>query len=124
MFKINILTKGFKFNKPTITDMLFDARILPNPFYVKELKNKTGLDTDVFNYVINNDTAYNYLEKIINLIDYYVGYRKHKHNSMTITIACTGGQHRSVAVAEYLKNNLGYDINVVHTDLEKVNTNA
>lgn len=94
---------GFKYGISKGADMVFDVRLLDNPFYVPELKNKTGKDEEVFNYVINKENARSYLSKLTELLDYvFDSYEREGKRHMTIGIGCTGGKHRSVSVAGYL----------------------
>lgn len=94
---------GFKYGISKGADMVFDVRLLDNPFYVPELKNKTGKDEEVFNYVINKENARSYLSKLTELLDYvFDSYEREGKRHITIGIGCTGGKHRSVSVAGYL----------------------
>jgi len=94
---------GFKNGVPDDADIVIDTRILENPFYVDNLKNKTGLDKRVRDYVLNNDKAQNFLPKLIDYLDYTLkSYGTEERRHITVCIGCTGGQHRSVTVAKYL----------------------
>lgn len=95
---LKIITFGFKYGVKGEFDMLFDARVLPNPYYINELKDKTGLDDDVYNYVINSKEAKEFLPYVVDIIKYTLK----KRENVTVAIACTGGCHRSVSVARYL----------------------
>ncbi|MDO4197551.1 MAG: RNase adapter RapZ [Erysipelotrichaceae bacterium] len=94
---------GFKNGVPDDADVVFDVRILKNPFYVAELKPQTGNDQPVRDYVLNSKTTEAYLEKLVSYLDFYFEScnRKEKRHIM-VCIGCTGGQHRSVTVANYL----------------------
>ncbi len=103
-------------------DLNFDVRCLPNPFYVPELKKKTGLDSDVYEYVFNNDTARSLLSKLTDLIDFLIPlYIKEGKTQLVIGFGCTGGQHRSVSFARAIHDHLleeGYDVSVRHRDIK------
>lgn len=94
---------GFKYGISKGADMVFDVRLLDNPFYIPELKNKTGKDEEVFKYVIEKENAESYLKKLTELLDYvFDSYEREGKRHMTIGVGCTGGKHRSVSVARYL----------------------
>lgn len=114
---------GFKYGPATEADLMFDVRCLPNPFYIDELRHKTGLDKEVKDYVLEKKTASELLTKLIDLIDYLVPlYLKEGKSSIVIAIGCTGGKHRSVTFAEEIHKYLvekGYISTVNHRDIEK-----
>ena len=103
--------------------MVFDVRCLPNPFYVDELKNKTGLDAEVREYVMDSDNSRELLEKLRDLVGFLVPlYQKEGKSQLIIGVGCTGGKHRSVTFAEALYQFLaeqGYNVRVVHRDISK-----
>lgn len=118
--KIEILIHsfGYKYGLPIDADMIFDARFLPNPFYVPELKPLCGLDKPVKDYVLNMEAAQKFMEqcsKLIMLVMPY--YEKEGKRILHIGVGCTGGQHRSVAIAEGLAEKLkaaGYGVYAEH----------
>lgn len=114
---------GYKHGIPTDTDYVFDVRCFPNPFYVEELKNMTGLDDEAREYVFSSDEANGFLEKLFDMIDYSLNlFAKKERKQLTISIGCTGGKHRSVAVTEALSSHLkakGLNVTTVHRDIEK-----
>lgn len=114
---------GFKYGPATEADLMFDVRCLPNPFYVDELRHKTGLDEEVKRYVLDKPTASELLKKLLDLIDYLIPlYIKEGKSSLVIAIGCTGGKHRSVTFAEEIHKHLlekGYISSVNHRDIEK-----
>lgn len=118
---VNIVSFGFKRGTPLDCDLVFDVRFMPNPFYEDNLKNKTGMDKDVSEYVLSCKSSQLFLEKLCDLLLYLLPlYTKEGKNSLVIGIGCTGGRHRSVAVAENLKNVLSqknYYVNVNHRDI-------
>ncbi len=121
--KLNIMAFGFKYGVPTEADMVFDVRCFPNPFYVDKLKNKTGNDKEVQDYVMSTSSAVTFLNKICDLMDFLIPlYTEDGKLSLTVAIGCTGGKHRSVTMTnklyEHLKEN-GHKANVVYRDLGK-----
>lgn len=94
---------GYKNGLPDDADLVIDVRMLDNPFYVEKLKNKTGNDKDVKNYVLKSKVTQRYLKKLIPLLDFdFKEYDKEEKKHLTICVGCTGGQHRSVTIANYL----------------------
>ncbi len=114
---------GFKYGTPADADLIFDVRCIPNPFYVPELKNLTGLDHEVTDWLNSHAVTGQFLEKIYQFLDFTLPlYRKEGKSQLVIGIGCTGGRHRSVAVAEAVTayvSYLGYDASVSHRDMEK-----
>lgn len=121
--KIQCKSFGFKYGADTEADLVFDVRCLPNPFYVEDLKQKTGLDTEVQNYVMNSEESVEFLGRITDFIDCAVPlYAKEGKSQLTIAFGCTGGKHRSVTFAELLTEHLKkqeYDCVSVHRDIQK-----
>ena len=104
--------------------MIFDVRFLPNPFYIDELKHKTGNDKEVQDYVMSFDEAHIFMDKLTELINFLIpNYIKEGKYQLVIGIGCTGGQHRSVTLAnelyERLKDKGSYGIKISHRDVEK-----
>ncbi len=94
---------GFKNGVPDDADVILDVRMLDNPFYVPELKELTGMEKEVSDYVLNSDRTQAYLEKAIAYLDFmFEAYDKEEKRHLTICVGCTGGQHRSVTIANYL----------------------
>ena len=121
--KIQCNSFGFKYGSDTEADLVIDVRCLPNPFYVEELKKKTGLDEQVREYVMNSSESHEFYNKLLSFIDSAVPlYAKEGKSQLTIAFGCTGGKHRSVTFAEkigaYLKEN-GYNCSIVHRDIQK-----
>jgi UPF0042 nucleotide-binding protein len=122
---INIISFGFKYGIPIECDLVFDVRFIPNPYYVEELKKLTGKNEAVKNYVMNNECTKVFFDKITDLLDFLItNYRKEGKTQLIIGIGCTGGQHRSVAIAEslyqYLLSNK-YSVVIDHRDIDKAN---
>ncbi len=100
---ITCMSFGFKYGIPPEADLIFDVRCLPNPFYIKELKHKTGLDEDVRKYVLDFDVTQQFVEKLISFIDFSIPlYKEEGKSELVIGIGCTGGKHRSVTLARLL----------------------
>lgn len=117
---ISIMSFGFKNGIPTDADLVFDVRFLPNPFYVESLKKLTGNDKPVRDYVMSFPEAGQFMEKLEDMISFLIpGYVKEGKNQLVIAIGCTGGQHRSVTIANALAERLrggDYGINLYHRD--------
>ncbi|MCL1924284.1 MAG: RNase adapter RapZ [Defluviitaleaceae bacterium] len=102
-FTMTIISFGFKYGIPTDADNIFDVRFIENPFYIQDLKHQTGNDEAVKSFVLEKEPAKAFLEKSIDLIQYLIPhYIRENKNSLIIAIGCTGGQHRSVAIANYI----------------------
>ena len=120
-FTINVQSFGFKHGIQIDADLVFDVRFLPNPYYVKSLRPLTGMDDDVYNYVMKWKETNTFYEKLLDLLLFMIpGYKKEGKSQLVIAIGCTGGQHRSVALAQRLSEDLrqhfDYDILVHHRD--------
>ena len=97
---VNVISFGFKYGVPIEADMVFDVRFLPNPYYIEELRHKTGLDDPVYDYVFRDGTAAEFLDKLLEMLLFLLPlYEKEGKYSLTVGIGCTGGQHRSVSIA-------------------------
>ncbi|WP_099974459.1 RNase adapter RapZ [Lactobacillus terrae] len=122
-FQIQTMSFGFKYGLPIDADIVMDVRFLKNPFYIDELKAKTGQDKEVYDYVMNADGTENFYTKFFDLLkDIVPGYKAEGKSNLTIAIGCTGGQHRSVAITERLSKDLaklGYNTDISHRDMEK-----
>lgn len=120
-FIISVISFGFKRGIPLDADFVFDMRFIPNPFYIKELKHHTGKEKDVSDYVLSFDESKIFLSKIEDLVKYLLPFfMKQDKNQLVIGIGCTGGMHRSVAIAEELflrLQNAGYNVNLEHRDI-------
>ena len=120
-FPINIISFGFKNGVPNDADMIFDVRFITNPYYLPELKNKTGLDSEVSDFVMATNEARVFFGKLTDMMDYLIPlYIMEGKGQLTIAIGCTGGRHRSVTIANELNRHLikkGYGSNVEHRSL-------
>ncbi len=120
-FSINVTSFGFKHGIQMDADLVFDVRFLPNPYYVEDLRPMTGEDEAVYNYVMKWKETEIFYEKLMDLLKFMVpGYKKEGKAQLVIAIGCTGGQHRSVALAKRIGQELGeifdYNVYVHHRD--------
>lgn len=118
---ITILSFGFKYGIPADADLVFDVRFLPNPFYIDELKHKTGDDKEVQDYVMGFPEASDFLAKLVDMLNFLIpNYIKEGKYQLVIGIGCTGGRHRSVTLANELyanmKDNGSYGLKLYHRD--------
>ncbi|MBQ8803005.1 MAG: RNase adapter RapZ [Tyzzerella sp.] len=121
---VTILSFGFKYGIPNDADLVFDVRFLPNPYYIEELRAKTGNDKEIRDFVMENEKAEEFLMKLEDLVRFlipnYVAEGKHQ---LVIAIGCTGGKHRSVTLANELfaklQSDEGFGIKIEHRDIEK-----
>ena len=120
---ITVLSFGFKYGIPTDSDLVFDVRFLPNPYYVPELKALNGNDAPVYNYVMKATQAKEFLDKLEDMILFLIpNYIVEGKNHLVISIGCTGGKHRSVTLANAITERLAklsYGVKVEHRDIEK-----
>ena len=118
--RLTIMSFGFKFGLPPEADLVLDVRCLPNPFYVPELKHKTGLDQEVVDFVMSHPEAQELLHRYENFLQYALPlYVKEGKSQLTIAVGCTGGKHRSITFARKLAEYctaLGYEPGVQHRD--------
>ncbi len=121
--KINLVSFGYAYGIPLDADIVLDVRFLPNPFFVPELKNKTGEEQDVRDYVKSNEVYEGFFPM---LLDFFVNliplFEKEGKSYLTICLGCTGGKHRSVSLVNELKGHLrmmDYNISVMHRDIDK-----
>ena len=119
---INVLSFGFKYGVPTEADIVMDVRFLPNPFFIKELRDLNGTQDPVIRFVMQQGQTQIFLDKFTELINYLLPrYREEGKNYLTVAVGCTGGKHRSVVVTEQLKvqlSGLGYPVTAGHRDME------
>lgn len=122
IFSVNMLSFGFKYGIPIDADLVFDVRFLPNPHYVAHLQPLTGLNPDVATYVFKWSDTQKFNEKVLDLLEFMLPqYKKEGKSQLVVAIGCTGGQHRSVALAEYFSKQLSehYITHVSHRDIDK-----
>ena len=120
---VNVISFGFKYGIPIEADLVFDVRFLPNPYYVASLREKTGMDAEVADFVFGYDRTREFMQRLTSLIDYLLPcYIEEGKYSLTVAVGCTGGQHRSVAVAQALAEHveqLGHSVRRIHRDVDK-----
>ena len=122
IFTGNVMSFGFKHGMPIDADLVFDVRFLRNPYYVEHMRPMTGLDEEVSTYVLRWQDTQKLIEKLIDLLNFMLPhYKKEGKSQLVIAIGCTGGQHRSVAISEFLGNYLknDYPVRITHRDIEK-----
>ena len=120
---VNVISFGFRHGPPQVAELLFDLRFLPNPYFEENLRERTGLDAEVAEYVLKSATGAAFFERLGAFVDYLLPlYDREGKAYVTIGVGCTGGRHRSVAVAQALAGRLRKDsreVNVEHRDVEK-----
>lgn len=122
---VTIMSFGFKFGVPADCDLVFDVRFLTNPYYIPELKHKTGEDKEVQDFVLDSEVSREFLEKLTDMVKFLIpNYIDEGKNQLVIGIGCTGGHHRSVTVAKELYKQLdsadaGYGIRIAHRDITR-----
>ena len=122
-FIITVMSFGFKYGIPRDSDMVQDVRFLPNPYYDLELRDKTGNDKEVQDYVMNCKEGPEFLDKFMDLVGFLVpNYIKEGKNQLVISVGCTGGKHRSVSIANAVYESVQkskYTVRIVHRDIAK-----
>ena len=121
---ITVLSFGFKFGIPNDSDLVFDVRFLPNPYYYEELRKLKGNDREVQDFVMGFEAAHRFLDKLTDMIRFLIpNYVQEGKNQLVIAIGCTGGKHRSVTLANKLygklKEHTDYVVRIEHRDIEK-----
>ncbi len=121
---VTVMSFGFKYGIPADADLVFDVRFLPNPYYIEELKPLTGNDKPVSDYVMNAEESHIFLDKLTDMVRFLIpNYVKEGKNRLVIAIGCTGGQHRSVTLANELyvriKDQGNYGIKLYHRDIKE-----
>lgn len=121
---IQCMSFGFKYGYPAEADMVMDVRCFKNPFYVEELRHKTGLSEEVREFVMASDGAREFAKKLCDMVDFLVPrYANEGKSQLVIAVGCTGGKHRSVTFAELLARHLqeqGQRVSVNHRDIQKI----
>ncbi|HIW88724.1 MAG TPA: RNase adapter RapZ [Candidatus Ligilactobacillus excrementipullorum] len=121
-FHVEVMSFGFKYGLPIDADIVMDVRFLPNPYYIPELKDQTGLDQSVSDYVMSSKGAKSFYEQFAGLLEEILpGYVNEGKSSVVIAIGCTGGQHRSVALTQMIGQRLQkqYPVRISHRDMNK-----
>ena len=119
---VTFLSFGFKSGVPNDIDMLFDVRFLPNPHFVSELKPLDGNDERIVRYVLDSQESQTFLEKLVDFISFQIPlFEREGKTYLTVAFGCTGGRHRSVAIARYMKNHFSKHsdrVHVIHRDID------
>jgi UPF0042 nucleotide-binding protein len=123
---ITVLSFGFKYGIPVDSDLVFDVRFLPNPYYIPELKQYSGNEKPVRDYVLEFEGTVVFIEKLMDMLEFLIpNYKKEGKRQLIVSIGCTGGRHRSVAIANKIYELLdqsGHNVNIDHRDIyEDVN---
>ena len=120
---VNVISFGFKYGLPMEADLVFDVRFMPNPFYIEELRCQTGLDQSVADYVFGFRQTKDYMDRLTELLTFSLPlYAEEGKTGLVIAVGCTGGQHRSVAVAHALTGIIrrqGYVVTETHRDMSR-----
>lgn len=122
IFSVHMVSFGFKYGVPIDADLMFDVRFLPNPHYVTHMQPLTGLNQEVSSYVFKWSDTQKFNEKVLDLLQFMLPqYKKEGKSQLVVAIGCTGGQHRSVAIAEYFAKKLSsnYITHITHRDIDK-----
>ena len=127
-FMVTVLSFGFKYGIPADADLVFDVRFLANPYYVPELKHKTGNEKEVQDFVMQTEAAGQFLDKLEDMLKFLIpNYINEGKNQLVVGIGCTGGKHRSVTLANAITKRLGtlnYGMKVEHRDIGKDTANV
>ncbi len=121
---VTVMSFGFKYGIPADADLLFDVRFMPNPYYIDSMKQKTGNDKEVRDYVTNNPVTKEFMERLTGMVRFLIpNYINEGKSQLVIAVGCTGGRHRSVTIAnelyEDLSKDANYGIKILHRDVEK-----
>lgn len=119
--RISFVSFGYKYGIPRDADLLFDVRFLPNPYYLPELRNLTGNDKEVYDYVMDKPETQEFVERMNHLFDYFFeNYDQEGKMHLVVGVGCTGGQHRSVTLANYFAKHYAkkYHVHVMHRDAD------
>lgn len=120
---VNVVSFGFKHGLPMEADLVFDVRFMPNPYYIEELREKTGLDSEVYDYVFSFRQTRDFFDRLSELLRFLLPYYKEEGKAvLVVAVGCTGGHHRSVAVTralvEFIRA-LGYQVTENHRDMTR-----
>jgi UPF0042 nucleotide-binding protein len=121
--RVAVVSFGYKYGIPLDSDLVFDTRFLPNPHYIDSLREKTGRNKKVKEYVLQSEETESFFIKLIRFLNYLIPrFEEEGKSYLTIAVGCTGGKHRSVVLAEKLKDHIrsrGYSVKVYHRDIHK-----
>lgn len=119
---VSIVSFGFKHGMPIDADLVFDVRFIPNPYYIESMRPQTGLDDEVRDYVMEQSETKDFVQKLGDMLQFLLPhYHKEGKSHLVIGIGCTGGQHRSVAIAEHMNRQLkeNHRSRIIHRDMDK-----
>jgi UPF0042 nucleotide-binding protein len=124
MLTLNVISFGFKYGIPIDADLIFDVRFLPNPHYIESMRPNTGQDPEVYEYVMKWGETQEFLSKLLDMLHFLIPqYKKEGKSQVVVGIGCTGGKHRSVAIAEYMGRVMGSSeteiVRISHRDAER-----
>ncbi|UHP09849.1 RNase adapter RapZ [Listeria marthii] len=122
VFNVQLMSFGFKYGIPIDADLVFDVRFLPNPHYIDKMRPLTGLDEDVYEYVMKWPETHTFLDKLVDLLMFTLPfYKREGKTQLVIAIGCTGGQHRSVALTEFVGKAIQqkYETTISHRDMKR-----
>ncbi|HFK0587115.1 TPA: RNase adapter RapZ [Listeria monocytogenes] len=122
IFNVQLMSFGFKYGIPIDADLVFDVRFLPNPHYIDKMRPLTGLDEDVYEYVMKWPETQTFLDKLVDLLMFTLPfYKREGKTQLVIAIGCTGGQHRSVALTEFVSKAIQqkYETTISHRDMKR-----
>ncbi|GAB6064174.1 RNase adapter RapZ [Deferrisoma palaeochoriense] len=121
--RVNLVSFGYRYGIPHEADLLVDVRFLPNPYFVPELKGRTGREAEVQAYVLETEPAQEFLARFLDLVEYLIPlYEQEGKTSLTVAVGCTGGKHRSVTLVEEMARRLaaqGREARIFHRDVER-----
>ncbi len=118
--RTTVLSFGYKFGMPRDVDVVFDCRFLPNPHWVEELRDQTGLEQPVREFVLTNAETVQFIDEVVAMLTWQLpSFQREGKTYLTVAFGCTGGRHRSVAIAEEVARRLGESIAVRHRDVAR-----
>ena len=118
--RVSLVSFGYTYGIPRDVDLVFDCRFLPNPHWIDELRPLTGLDEPVAHYVLDQEPAQHFIKDVVSLLEWQIpAFAQEGKSYLSIAIGCTGGRHRSVAIAEEIRRRLGIDSAVFHRDIAR-----
>jgi RNase adapter protein RapZ len=118
--RVSLVSFGYSYGIPRDVDLVFDCRFLPNPYWIEELRPLTGLDEPVAEYVLDQEPAQHFLDDVVGMLGWQIpAFALEGKSYLSIAIGCTGGRHRSVAIAEEIRRRLGLEHAVFHRDIAR-----
>jgi RNase adapter protein RapZ len=118
--RVNVMSFGYSHGIPRDADLVLDCRFLPNPHWVETLRSHTGLEQEVSDFVLSHDEAEHFVNDLVNMLMWQIpAFSKEGKTYLSIAIGCTGGKHRSVAIAEEVAKRLGIGVTLFHRDVER-----